>query len=782
MKYLYENINSLEYVPWNYPKCERENVDFSNKTNSRYIFSEGMWRNPASQNTGRAKLILAGELRCQNRLIDAKKMSGENEDYNFTSSFRPLKGVLSSADLSVGNLATVVHPNAPYANEKGKIGEHDNHNAPPQYLAALRFAGFDLLTTANPHTLDTGMRGVYSTCQTLDQFNFIHTGSYTNTDLPRFSLVNVNGINVGFLSYTLSYHFSAATHITPQGINDVLNLYSPQKATEDIAQLRKVGADFIICYIHWGAEIDKQHSIAQELADAGANYLIGLTADAVQSYDVITASDLRKVPVIYSAGGFPSIAPDEAERTALVIELDLERNSDGSIQVTDQYLPCYTHQSFANIAFSSFPLTNRRYLYERTNRAVREMKKHVCGVVGERISCSTTFDLPPSQRVMSQKSPAYDFPFATPAAIQKEMLANYRLSDEFRTAYGNEVIARNPNGKSVASAIAVIKKFTRQPASLENDRALIADLIYTKNVLGFRFWEYFAYGLGNKTIKERIEFIPEDARFTYYKKLNPNREYTRILDDKFLAYKALKPYYKRMMIKISSAEDLESFREFCSKTERFIVKPIRGCVGAGIQIINLADFDSVEELFENLLETYTDTETGKFSNLVCEELIVNAPSMSAIHPESVNSLRVFTYFDDVDAHIVCAWLKAGRGEAVVDNGSTGGIVAAIDIDTGIVSTHAHDEANRTFITHPDTGFVFKDTQIECWGEAVSMAKEAAKQIPEVRCIGWDIALSKDKGWQLIEGNSWGMFTVLQIATRKGMRSDFEAAVEWNRYK
>lgn len=77
---------------------------------------------------------------------------------------------------------------------------------------------------------------------------------------------------------------------------------------------------------------------------------------------------------------------------------------------------------------------------------------------------------------------------------------------------------------------------------------------------------------------------------------------------------------------------------------------------------------------------------------------------------------------------------------------------------------------------------FKGFQVPRWEEAISTAKEAAMVLPKARLVGWDIALSREKGWQIIEGNSLGMFNVLQVGTQKGMRDDFEASIEWHKYK
>lgn len=59
--------------------------------------------------------------------------------------------------------------------------------------------------------------------------------------------------------------------------------------------------------------------------------------------------------------------------------------------------------------------------------------------------------------------------------------------------------------------------------------------------------------------------------------------------------------------------------------------------------------------------------------------------------------------------------------------------------------------------------------------------ELAPAFPGVPMIGWDVALTKDRGWQLIEGNSGGGINIIQIATKTGLHKQLEAAFEWDKH-
>lgn len=362
-----------------------------------------------------------------------------------------------------------------------------------------------------------------------------------------------------------------------------------------------------------------------------------------------------------------------------------------------------------------------------------------------------------------------------PGEEQRKILDQYRLTEIFRDVWGNYMLDRCPDEPAVQGAVAAVKRFKGlEEVDTARWKDTIVDLMYSERVLGFRPYEYFSYELENKSIAERLAFIPQRYLLTYYYKvLNTSRENFSNLARKYLTYQILTPYFKRDMCSLQNDEEGGGdIFEFLQRHPRFIIKPNDGSLGKGVEIVNCEDYKSPEELFSFLRAK---------GSIVCDELIVCEDSIRAIHPQSVNSVRIFTCLrTDGEVTIVCAWLKAGLGGAVVDNAGAGGVVMAIDIETGIVYTDASDENGHVFPAHPDTGFVFKGFRIPRWEELKEMVSEIAPVFPGVPFIGWDVALSEDRGWQLIEGNSCGMVNTIQMATKTGFRREMEAAVEWGK--
>ena len=69
---------------------------------------------------------------------------------------------------------------------------------------------------------------------------------------------------------------------------------------------------------------------------------------------------------------------------------------------------------------------------------------------------------------------------------------------------------------------------------------------------------------------------------------------------------------------------------------------------------------------------------------------------------------------------------------------------------------------NVFEKHPDTGITFIGYQIPMLPEAIALAKKAAMVIPQMRHVGWDIAITPD-GPVIVEGNEHPGTDLCQLA-------------------
>lgn len=106
------------------------------------------------------------------------------------------------------------------------------------------------------------------------------TGSFLPEDTSRVLLVKVNGIRMAVLSYGSYYNKLDGWNWTGEGQDVWLNRYSKEKAERNIAHVRKMGAEFVLCYVHWGDDYDmvpnnEQYQILDEMKEMDIDYIVG---------------------------------------------------------------------------------------------------------------------------------------------------------------------------------------------------------------------------------------------------------------------------------------------------------------------------------------------------------------------------------------------------------------------------------------------------------------------------------------------------------------------------
>lgn len=296
-------------------------------------------------------------------------------------------------------------------------------------------------------------------------------------------------------------------------------------------------------------------------------------------------------------------------------------------------------------------------------------------------------------------------------------------------------------------------------------RNLTLDLIKCKFIYGFNYEEYFAFELKNKSKQQRDEYVGTLERYELLKDLS-STEWQKIFDNKYLCYETFKPYYKREVVYIDN-RNYEAFCDFVERQRVFIVKPLEYSLGQGIYIVDVDEENrSMSKLFNDIVS---------YGECVLEEIITQNVNMAFLHPSSVNTIRFVTYFDGERNHNLYALLRMGIGGSCVDNAFIGGLIASVNLETGIVETPGYRNIKniaQQYDCHPETRAKIKGSQIPKWNELLEVIEELVRIVPEQKIVGWDMALT-DNGWVMVEGNSRPIFKSIQLCTGKGFRQTFE---------
>lgn len=224
--------------------------------------------------------------------------------------------VIQSADLAYANLEGPIAPGTAglgrVVKDPGRVFDKHVYTSYPMFnyhdfLADdLKNSGFDVVSTANNHSLDRGSRGANATIEHLARVGLGFSGT-RSTHYPNASFaarLRVNGWTVSFVA--------CAEHTN--GIVDTQKQVLPcnQQAVEIVRQeALDPLVDVVIATPHWGDEYQslpnaRQKQFAQELANAGARAIVGAHPHVPQPSAEITSLDGRRVPVVYSLGNFVS--------------------------------------------------------------------------------------------------------------------------------------------------------------------------------------------------------------------------------------------------------------------------------------------------------------------------------------------------------------------------------------------------------------------------------------------------------------------------------------------
>ena len=163
----------------------------------------------------KVKLKAFGDIMAHIAQIQYAHNKGGGE-YDFSDQFTYIKDFVKDADISIGNFETTSNPNLPYAG-------FPRFNVPEAYLKNLKDIGFDIVTTANNHSMDTELEGVMTTMDAVKKAGLDYVGSFKNKS-ERILLKEVNGIKIAFLAYTY-------------GCNGRENLIVPREEVENLCYL-----------------------------------------------------------------------------------------------------------------------------------------------------------------------------------------------------------------------------------------------------------------------------------------------------------------------------------------------------------------------------------------------------------------------------------------------------------------------------------------------------------------------------------------------------------------
>lgn len=274
----------------------------------------------------------------------------------------------------------------------GAFSGFPRFSGPDDIVPALWNAGFRMMTTANNHTIDTGLEGVQRTAKVFRDFGFETIGTRPDTASESFSIVEVNGIRIGFAGFTFETPGTDAEYAEgiralnaipmPDGAAELIDSFNPyrtdlyerdrQEMFARAALLREHGAEAVVFFIHWGEDyswtddLDPAayahlettrlvpspyvEELARDLADCGVDVIVGDHPHLVHGIGVIeSAVTGRSTLVYYSTGnmlsGMDGSVHNARYRDGILARVTIRRDSLGVTTVASgEYIPIYCNR------------------------------------------------------------------------------------------------------------------------------------------------------------------------------------------------------------------------------------------------------------------------------------------------------------------------------------------------------------------------------------------------------------------------------------------------------
>lgn len=205
------------------------------------------------------------------------------------------------------------------------------------------------------------------------------------------------------------------------------------------------------------------------------------------------------------------------------------------------------------------------------------------------------------------------------------------------------------------------------------------------------------------------------------------------------------------------------------------VKPVFGRGGKGAQRWDHIDGGyrspsgtelSSQALFERLEQQSRNTP------LIVQPRLVNHPALNVLNNGALSTIRMLTCLNEQgEPELVGSAMRMAIGRNhTVDNLHSGGIAAAVDLDTGQLG-QASDLGAQDSIgwidRHPDSGAVIAGFTVPMWDEARAFTVATHRHFLDRLLVGWDVAIAPD-GPVLVEGNGAPDLDIMQRFARKGL--------------
>lgn len=263
----------------------------------------------------------------------------EADKYDFSEMLGYIAPELKSGDLCMIPLENIIDDQ----------GEFSDLVTTGTMVSMLADAGVDAVGLAHPKIANEGLAGIQSTIDALRDRGISVLGAYGDEQSSgQTSLMTLGGVKVAVLQYTDSLSNAGQKKLNNVGAAYAVDVASEETIAADIAMARLIGAEVVVVCMNWGADDSAtpnkaQKTMAQAIADAGANVIIGTGTKAVQPAVWLEgAGQSHKTLCAYSLGSLLNEGRSDKNVASYILQLSFRVDAGGAVSIeTMTCVPTY---------------------------------------------------------------------------------------------------------------------------------------------------------------------------------------------------------------------------------------------------------------------------------------------------------------------------------------------------------------------------------------------------------------------------------------------------------
>ena len=266
----------------------------------------------------------------------------------------------------------------------------------------------------------------------------------------------------------------------------------------------------------------------------------------------------------------------------------------------------------------------------------------------------------------------------------------------------------------------------------------------------YRIYAHMFYQ--NEDGKKDARFIPDDIYAEYIEQHFNNAKLAPAFSDKnyfdlylngFNMPKTYVHYIDRSFLdsNYNIISKKEAYNILLNAKEFVVKRSIGTSGGAGVRVIEKVNKKILDSIFNE----------PKNCNLLFQERIKQYELLNSFSKNSINTIRIYTYWFKDKIYLSSAVLRAGKNDSLTDNSSSGGVFFRIDKNDYLIKTPRNIDGfiDDMYRFNNELG---EKVKLDFMGDIKKFVVSAASRLAHFKIIAWDIAVTEDKKPILIEYN------------------------------